>query len=157
MTALTRWQVAAVVGIHAVVIATPVALYRYYKHWEAEHYRAQIVGEVAVADVVFVGGESGLREGCGTAVFTLAPGAGPPAARYPASAGWMATPYVETGDGLTMLDRWQIGLTCAGIGAELGGQINAALKKPGSYVKRRGEDALIVIPYLNLVALVYYG
>jgi len=162
MAKLRRWEVAAVIAIHVLVIGTPVALYCYYKHWETGHYRALVSAEVAVADVVFVGSESGFREGCGTAVFKLAlPEKGvnalPDNARYPASAGWRETPYVLTGDGLTLLDRWQIGLSCAGMSTELARQINDALEKPGSYVNRGAEDALIVIPYLNLVALVYDG
>jgi hypothetical protein len=154
---LKRWETAAVVAILATAIAAPVALYQYYKHWEAGHYRALIPGDVAVGDAVFIGSQSGFREGCGTAVFALAPGAAPFDARHAAATGWTETPYVLTGDGLTLQDRWQVGLGCAGMGNELAGQIRDALNKPGSYVKRGAEDALIVMPHLNLVALVYDG
>lgn len=129
---------AAVVAIQVVAIATPVGLYRYRKLWEAEHYRARVVGEAA-ADVVSVGSRSGFLEGCGTAVFELATGADPPQVRYPASAGWMATPYAGTGDGLSLLDRWLVGLPCADMGAELAGRIDAALKIRDRTLKGEGR------------------
>lgn len=77
--------------------------------------------EVGIADVVLIDGQSGFREGCGVAIFELTAAAN---ARIQASGIrglnvdgatspnpiWHETPYIETGDGLTLEDRWTVGL-----------------------------------------------
>lgn len=158
MRATKLWQVMAVAAILVLIFAMPVGLYHYYKYRQLREYRAIVRDAGAATDVVFIGARPGLMSvRCGTAVFRLAPVAeGARAARYPASAGWMPTPYVPAGETMGVQDLWMLGLDCAGLSNELVRQIDSALKKPGSHVKRGDEDTLVVIPALNLVALVYY-
>jgi len=160
MRTMKPWQVKVVAAMLVPVFAMPVALYHYYQYRQLRELRASVTDAGAVTDVIFTGAKPGLLSvACGTAVFRLAPApaaAGKGAARYPASAGWMPTPYVPAAGALTYQDLWLHGLRCAGMDEVLAGQIDTALKTPGSYVKRRDVDALIVVPHLNLVALVYY-
>lgn len=156
--AMKPWQVKAVAAMLVVVCAMPVGLYHYYQYRQLREYRAIVTDAGAVTDVVFIGARSGLMSvRCGTAVFRLAPAAkGARAARYPTSAGWTPTPYVPAGVTMEVQDLWMLGLDCAGLNNALVRQIDSALEKPGSYVKRGDEDTLVVMPALNLVALVYY-
>ena len=159
MTVLKRWEVKAALAVLVVVFATPTALYHYFKYRQVAQYKAAVAQAGPVTDVVFIGGKSGpMRPACGIAVFRLAPTAqgGGVASRYPAAAGWTPTPYVLATGYTGWEDLWMRGIDCAGMDVQLAGQISAALKKPGAYVNRHEEDALVVIPYLNLVALVYY-
>lgn len=131
--------------------------------------------EVGIGDVVLIDGKSGFREGCGVAIFELTPAA---SARLQASgiralkAGgltsshrlikdkgsiWHETPYVETGDGLTLEDRWVVGLSCARMSRELSSTIARAMAQPGSFYTKLYEAAVLVIPADGIAVFVYYG
>lgn len=146
-----------------------------YKWSELNWYRSLIPVEVEIGDALLIEGESGLREGCGAAVFALTPGmlqrikayglgafGGPPgreqgAGDAHASRAWAETPYAETGDGMSQEDTWQVGLSCVETDPELARTIMQALRRPGSFVKKRHEAAVVVVPAAGIAALVYFG
>jgi hypothetical protein len=151
------------------------AAYLSFQHWESNWYRGLIPSEVDVSDALLIDGESGFREGCGVAIFKLTPQMrerlkvqglaafeGPldpqanvhhPSDMHP----WAKTPYVETGDGMTLEDTWQAGLSCADKKPDLLRSIKIALRQPGSFVKKLHEAAVIVVPVSGIAALVYFG
>lgn len=151
------------------------AIYALYSYWEAQWYKGLIPAEIEVSDAVFIDGQSGFREGCGAAVFSLSPKttnqivstgltalANARRARrhndaYHAYSTWQKTPYVETGDGLTLADRWLTGIGCAGIKGDLGAKIYKALKEQGSFFATTEEAGLIVIPSIGLAVYSYNG
>lgn len=153
------WLIAAVLAMLICFIV--------FNKWEEDWYRKQIPGEIETADVVVVEGESGLRRGCGVAVFKLtaraqarlsADGLAALAESSPFTGHpWTETPYVETGDGMTLEDRWLGGLACAHLDASLSEKIHNALKGKGAFVRKLYEAGVIVIPSSGLVALVYFG
>lgn len=150
-------------------------LYASFKKWESDHYRQQMPAEIGLAEAILIDGESGFREGCGVAVFELAPwmkeqlrAHGLAAltnsqqrqiqgANTSAASDWKETPYVETGDGLGLEDRWTVGLSCVQQNSDIVRRINDALRQPGSFVKKQYEAGVIVIPSSGLAALVYFG
>lgn len=134
--------------------------YAVYVHCRDDYYRKLLQVELEVGDAVLIDGEWGFLEGCGVAVFELSPQTrsqlrtkGTTALRGV----WLETPYVETGDGMTLEDRWLVGLTCAKMSHKLSITINQALTQPGSFISKRPEAAIIVIPTAGIVALVYFG
>lgn len=156
------WFVLALAGI-AVTSA-----YFCYKKWECDWYRQKIPTEVKTGDVVLIDGESHFREGCGVAIFKLAEETqskiatlGLAALEPPVSSSgvhlWSETPYSITGDGLSLEDRWMEGTGCARMDSMLSKSLSDSLSKPGSFVRKLYEAAVIVIPSEGLVAFVYSG
>jgi hypothetical protein len=159
----------------AMCLLLSCAVYFGFKRWESNWYRGLIPAEVEVGDALLIDGESGFREGCGVAIFRLTPQMrerikalglvaldGPLDQRSHvhsprASRAWAETPYVETGDGMTLEDTWQVGLSCADKKPELVRRITTALRQPGSFVKKLHEAAVVVVPASGIVALVYFG
>ena len=165
------------IGIGALLlcVAIPIAPFVAYVNWRNDAYRQKLPPELEAGDLIFIDGESGFNAGCGVAVFELGAGARarirargiraldsavPAAANDPRDRRdlhWQQTPYVDTGDGLTLADRWQVGLSCADMPRELNLAIDRALRQPGSYFMRLRESAILVIPSAGMVAFVYYG
>lgn len=147
-------------------------LYFIYLNERNNHYRQKIPDEIPVGKVVAIGSEiGGFWDSCGAAIFQMA---APEDARFrhleyfsnnrtlrmqdgQEQAGWNATPFRETGDGLSLDDRWPSGLLCAGLDEELSGTIWRALASPGSYYRQLGSGGVVVIPSAQLVAYVYFG
>ncbi|MTV52247.1 hypothetical protein [Pseudoduganella buxea] len=58
---------------------------------------------------------------------------------------------------MTLADRWMSGFDCASGNNPPARKVRLVLDTPGSFVKRRAESALIVVPAASLVALVHDG
>ncbi len=165
------------IGIGALLlcVAIPIAPFVAYVNWRNVWYRQKLAPELEAGDLVFIDGQSGFMSGCGVVVFELGAGArarirargiraldsaAPAAAKDLGGRQdlhWQQTPYVETGDGLTLADRWQLGLGCANMPRELNLTIDRALRQPGSYFMRLQESAILVMPSAGIVAYVYFG
>jgi hypothetical protein len=157
----------------AVCLLLSCAAYLGFKKWESIWYRGLIPSEVEVGDALLIDGDSGFREGCGVAIFRLAPqmrerikvqGLAALNGRIDEGARvrrdtrtWAETPYVETGDGMTLEDTWQGGLSCAEKNPDLVRKITVALRQPGAFVMKLHEAAVVVVPASGFAALVYFG
>jgi hypothetical protein len=141
------------------IYALPLgALYFAYSSNRNEYYRNMIPSEIKAGSVVEIDSMSGVfGGGCGAAVFEITPDARTetriPSGSYPA---WQETPYVETGDGLTLEDRWTAGLGCGAPNSETMRTIANALNQPGSYYQKLGLAGLVVVPSEGMVAYVYF-
>lgn len=157
------------------VISIAFAAYAAYRSWEVAWYEGMIPASLEIERTVMIDGRTGFIEGCGIAVFQLSPTtvdrirpaglAGLETARQARDhsdelhtySQWRETPYAETGDGMTLVDRWLVGRTCAKIDPSLDRSIDTALKSPGSYYATIHEAGLIVIPSLGLAVFSYFG
>jgi ABC-type nickel/cobalt efflux system permease component RcnA len=143
-------------------------IYALYSYCETEWYKGLIPAEIEVSSAAYINGQSGFREGCGAAVFSLSPQAKSRIASkgldalvsarqarnhdhsYHTYSMWKNTPYLETADGMTLADRWLTGIGCAGIQSELGANVYKALKEQGSFFATTDEAGLIIIPSIGL-------
>lgn len=159
----------------AMCVLLSCAPYMGYKRWESNWYRSLIPSEIEVGNAVLIDGESGFLEGCGVAIFEITPqmrermrlqgaatlnGTLAPKTQVRTTRDtrmWVETPYVETGDGMTLEDSWQTGLSCVKTNRDLVRVITAALRQPGSFVKKLHEAAVVVVPASGVAALVYFG
>jgi hypothetical protein len=159
----------------AVFLVVVLVVYTIYSYFESRWYERLIPADLEISDVVLINGESGFREGCGAAIFSLNPETTKRIAfdglnalknarqarghndAYHSYSIWQKTPYVETGDGMTLADRWLTGLGCAGIKGELGKQIYKALRREGSFFATTDEGGLIIIPSFGLAVFSYHG
>ena len=155
-----------------------LGVYGAFRVWDTNYFKNLIPSEIEISDTVLVDGESGGLEGCGVAIFRLdsttlvsirANGihALDEAKRsrkkkflsdaYKEYSSWKETPYMETGDGMTLADRWLGGFVCANIDSDLSNRIHRALSSTKSYYATTHEAGLIVIPSLGLAVYSYYG
>ena len=152
--------------------------YGAFRVWDTNHFKNLIPSEIEIGDTVLVDGESGGLEGCGVAIFQLGSSTlvslrangihaldGANRSRekrflsdeYKEYSSWKETPYLETGDGMTLADRWLGGFVCANIDSDLSKRIHRALRSNKSYYATTHEAGLIVIPSLGLAVYSYYG
>lgn len=162
--------------VPVVLLALVVMAYAGFRVWEITWYKGLIPVAFEVDGTVLIDGQSGVREGCGVAIFKLTDPAlarirssglaavaaaheprDHPGVHYFTFGEWRETPYVTTGNGLTLSDRWLSGLSCASMDAELREDIDKALRTGGSFYSTSKESGLIVIPALGLVVLSYEG
>jgi hypothetical protein len=166
----------------AVYLLFTWAAYMGFKRWELNSSRGLFPSEVQVADALLIESKSGLMEGCGVAIFELTPqmrerikvqglaafngsldqqAHGPPPSEMrrwqDEIRRWEATPYVETGDGTTMEDSWQVGFSCVDQTSDLVRGITTSLLQPGSFVRKLHEAAVVVVPALGVAAFVHNG
>ncbi|MFK3740906.1 hypothetical protein [Massilia sp. TN1-12] len=166
----------------ALCLVLTCAAYLGFKRWESNSYRGLIPPEVGVANALLIEGKSGFMEGCGVAIFRLTPQmrerikvqglaafdgsldqkdhVRPSVERrrwQDEMRSWEETPYVETGDGTTMEDSWQVGFSCADQTSDLVRSITDALRQPGSFVRKLHEAAVVVVPALGVAAFVHNG
>ena len=145
-------------------------LYITYKMSERPFMFRALPAAVEVQGVEWIAGDSGLREGCGVAVFRLAPGMqqrlqarglaaldGARQARGHSEAyyhyqPWQATPVLNN----LGSDGW-LALSCGDLPQALEQRINNALEQPGSYFARKDEGVLLVLPAAGLVVYGYNG
>jgi len=155
--------------------AVAVCAYVAFRSWERSWYEGLLPLSLKAESIVALDTRSGFREGCGTVVFKLDPDAArtfrrtglaalASARQARAESGpyfsyeeWSETPYRETGDGLTLKDRWLNGLSCANLDPDLVKTINGALRSKGSFFSRGQESGLIVLPTEGLVVLSFEG
>jgi hypothetical protein len=152
--------------------------YGAFQVWNTNYFKNLIPSEIGISHTVFIDGKSGGLEGCGVAIFRMdsatlnnirANGShaldGAKLSRkkkflkneYQGYTSWKETPYMETGDGMTLADRWLGGFVCASIDSDLSKSIHNALRSAKSYYATTHEAGLIVIPRLGLVVYSYFG
>ena len=158
-----------------VFAAIAVSAYVAFRTWERSWYEGLLPSSLKIESIVALGMQDGFREGCGAVVFKLDPEvartirrtglaalasarqARAESAPYFSYAEWGETPYRETGDGLTLKDRWLNGLVCANLEPELGKAVDGALRSGGSFFSRGAESGLIVLPTEGLAVLSFEG
>lgn len=147
-----------------------LVLYLGFKFAERQFSIAALPAGIEPASVVLISGESGFREGCGVAVFRLAPalrqrlamqglaalqGArqarGHADAPYYSYAAWQRTPVSEPDSQVAL------GLSCAGADEALTQRINRAQGSPGAFYSSKDEGLLLVIPQEGLIVFGYFG
>lgn len=161
----------ALLAFAAVAACTYVA----FRSWERSWYEGLLPLSLRIESIVALDTQDGFREGCGAVVFKLDPEvartirrtglaalasarqARAEPAPYFSYGEWSETPYRETGDGLTLEDRWLNGLSCANLEPGLGKTISGALRSEGSFFSRGEESGLIVLPTEGLVVLAFEG
>jgi hypothetical protein len=162
--------------VPVVLVAFVAMAYIGFRVWETSWYKGMVPAAIAIKSTVLIDGQSGIREGCGVAIFKLSDSTlarirssglaavaeahearEHPGAYYFTFGEWQETPYVSTGDGLTRKDRWLSGLGCADMDEGLRQNIDKATRSRGSFYATREEAGLIVIPALGLVVLSYEG
>lgn len=142
---------------------------------QARWYRGQLPEQIHVDGMVRASVSQALIEGCGAVVFTLADDTvrellqrGLPAlqeARQVRAHGeprvaygpWRETPHQPEGDGMSLTDRWLLGLNCADLPADLDHAIQAALAAKGAYYATTAEGGLILIPARRLAVFSFDG
>lgn len=170
----TRGRRLALAG--AVVITVLVAGgWLAWRQAQARWYLGQLPAQIHVDGMVQASVSQALIEGCGAVVFTLADDTvrevqqrGLPAlqaARQARAHGkargaygpWRETPHRPDGDGMSLADRWLLGLNCADLPADLDDAIQAALAAKGAYYATTAEGGLIVIPARRLAVFSFDG
>jgi hypothetical protein len=170
---MNKKQVA--LGIAVLAISIALGVYAKYRIREVTSFMGLIPASLEIQRTVIIDGKTGFIEGCGAAVFELSPATlrqiqlrglaalkdahqardyGDELHRY---SQWKETPYIETGDGMSLVDRWLAGRSCAKFDLAVDRGIETALKSPGSYYATIHEAGLIVIPKLKLVVYSYFG
>ncbi|MDD0842130.1 hypothetical protein [Pseudomonas sp. Gutcm_11s] len=149
-------------------------LYLGYKMLERNHAIDALPAQLEVDGVVLVGGESGIREGCGVAVLQMSPGLrgrlrregltalqearqarGYPDRDYYHYQPWQATPVpADEGGSLSSIS---LGLQCADADDELSERISRASQEEGSYYSEKEEGALLLLPSEGLIVFGYFG
>ncbi len=139
---------------------------------EAYWYEGFLPETITTERTVFVGGSSGLLEGCGVAIYQIdqnvlnnirtngivALKQARQSKRHEREYGnWLETPYIEPTERLA--NPWLGGMneSCTEIPSELINGIKRALYSPGSFYTTRPESGVIVIPSSGLVVLSHNG
>ncbi|MHC0065334.1 hypothetical protein ACWATR_20950 [Nostoc sp. UIC 10890] len=145
-----------------------------YLAWSAFNYywfRDLIPAKIGITYAIHIGGESGLLEGCGAAIFRLSNATADAISRegldffndaiysrkskerrYTYSS-WKETPVPNS---WTSEVSWP-GLGCSGASRSLFSQILLAASKKGSYYSSKDEAEILVIPSFKLVVFSYFG
>lgn len=152
--------------------------YGAFQAWNTKYFKNLIPAEIGISHTVFIDGETGGLEGCGVAIFQMDNATlnnlranGSQALdrakqsrkkkflkdEYQRYTSWKETPYMETGNGMTLADRWLGGFVCATIDSDLSKNIHNALRSAKTYYATTHEAGLIVIPRLGLVVYSYFG
>lgn len=159
----------------AVLLVGISTIYFAFVRWQTNWYLGLVPASLQITEIVVMGGDSDVREGCGAVVFRLPQHviarinsigllalAEAREARdhrnehFFTFGEWKETPYVITGEGTTLRDRWLLGFECAKLDKKFDG-IQYALSRGGSFYATSSESALIVIPELGLAVLSYFG
>ncbi|UTA54501.1 hypothetical protein L3D22_01120 [Lysobacter soli] len=163
-----------VVGIVCALLCVPLFVWGAWRLYEYRWYSVIIPEPLGISYSIEIGGESGLREGCGAAIFRMDEATarkiieqGP---RYLARAmvsrghhdsyhtffGWKKTPFVS-GNAHGESTGLSPGLDCASIDRALQWKITDALRAPGAYYTHGPEMFLLVDPAARLIVLTYFG
>ena len=143
-----------------------------FLNWERAHFRKILPEEIETAGTLLISGETGLREGCGTAIFRLSKAtlksiedhglsffdralkSRGHSDRYHTFEPWNKTPlpsaWVRDG-GL-----WG-GLYCAELTSPLVQKLRTAGKSKGGFYTTKPEGELVVFPDLGIVVFTYWG
>ncbi|MBC9248981.1 hypothetical protein A9179_01705 [Pseudomonas alcaligenes] len=147
-----------------------LVLYLGFKFVERQFSIASLPASIEPAGVVLIGGESGLREGCGVVVLRMAPALqrrlarqglaaleearqarGYPDEAYYSYAPWQPTPVPDEDSQVAL------GLNCAEADEALSQRINRAQNSPGAFYSSKDEGLLLVIPEEGLIVFGYFG
>jgi hypothetical protein len=152
-----------------------VIAYIAYRVWEQRWYLSLIPADIQTAGALHIGSRTGFIEGCGLAVFRLAPETQEAILRegvqfleharqarghvdaYHSYDAWNATPIAG---GLTERSEFAIlmmGMSCASLDESLIQQIEIAVNGLGSYYARKPEGGLLVAPKERLVVFAFWG
>jgi len=153
--------------IFSIILTVYIAWSAFNYYWFSD----LIPAKIGITYAIHIGGESGLLEGCGAAIFRLSNATADAisregldffndaiyskkskARRYNYSS-WKETPVP---DSWTSEGNWP-GLACSGAGRSLLSQILPAASKKGSYYSSKDEAEILVIPSFKLVVFSYFG
>ena len=153
--------------IFLLIITLHVAWSIFQYHW----YSGLIPAKIGIARAINISGQSGLREGCGAAIFRLTNATADDISRkgsdffndaiysrkskdpYYTYKPWKETPVPKS---WTSEGTWP-GLSCSSVSSPLLSQIRRAALKKGSYSSTKHEAWIVVIPSLKLVVFSYFG
>lgn len=157
-------------GLFQALLTLLLLFYLLFKGLEWEHFRQVLPQRIEPAGLVLIDGISGLREGCGVAVWQLDKGSadglrreglaylhGARQARgysddYYRYGAWQATPLPEA----LGTDGW-LPLGCADPGTELEARILRAAQGSSGFYSKKSEGVLLVLPEQRLIVFGYNG
>lgn len=147
-----------------------LVLYLGFKVAERQSSIAALPASIEPTGLVLIGGESGLREGCGVAVWRMSAAMRQRLASHGLAAlaearqarghadehyyryePWQPTPVPES------TSQVALGLSCAGADDALTQRISRAEGRPGAFYSRKDEGLLLVIPAEGLIVFGYFG
>ncbi|MHC5824626.1 MAG: hypothetical protein ACYT04_54480 [Nostoc sp.] len=153
--------------IFSIILTIYVAWSAFNYYW----YSNLIPAKIGITYAIHIRGESGLREGCGVAIFRLSDAIADAISRkrldffndviysrkskdrYYTYSSWKETPVPNS---WTSEGTWP-GLGCSGASRSLLSQILLAASKKGSYYSSKDEAEILVIPSFKLVVFSYFG
>lgn len=148
-----------------------------FRLWVADGYIDKIPPELKIEKVKLVDGDLGGLGWCGVTIFELkndiledVKNDGLQAltdarqsrevsirGKYKQYTSWRETPYIETGDGMTLEDRWLGGMSCAkSMQRDLKNSLSKAIHSPKSYYAKSNDAGLVVIPHLGVAAYIHF-
>ncbi|HSC83846.1 MAG TPA: hypothetical protein VLC30_09550 [Pseudomonas sp.] len=147
-----------------------LVLYLGFKFAERQLSIAALPLSIEPSGVVLIGGESGLREGCGVAVFRMSgsfrqrlmtqgqatlelaqQGRGYIDDPYYSYSPWLPTPVEKAAAEVAL------GLGCSDADDVLARRIYRALESPGAFYSRKPEGMLLVVPQEGLIVFGHFG
>ena len=148
-------------------------LYLAFKFGERSHAIDALPAQLEVDGLVLVGGESGIREGCGVAVLRMSPALrlrlqreglaalqdarqarAHPGDDYYRYGPWHPLPARAEADPLAPVF---LGLQCADADDGLTERIGRASQAAGGYYSSKEEGALLLLPREGLIVFGYFG
>lgn len=153
---LLRWTL--------LLLGLAVILQRGCRHMEDRAYRQAIPEAIALEGLVRMGGTSGLREGCGAAIYRMRNDVSEAIQRL--GLAWLGTrpiararrDYYQYGSWQpTPVDTYLRGLGCLTINEELRREIDKSLTSQGSFYAEGYEYDILIIPSRDLVVFSYMG
>lgn len=157
--------------IVSIIISIIITVYVAWSAFEYHWYSGIIPAKIGITYAIHFGGETGLREGCGAAIFRLSNATADAIdregldffndviysrkskeRRYTYSS-WKETPVP---DSWTSEVSWP-GLGCSGASHSLLSKILEAASKKGSYYSSKDEGEILVIPNRKLLVFTYFG
>lgn len=148
-----------------------LGLYLAYKLFERQHMVDVLPASLEPTSVLLIDGESGVREGCGVAVWRMS--AHTRLALHQDALGFLAQARQARGysEPYYRFEPWQpspvpdelnsdggwLSLACASPSERLEQLINVAMQSPGSFYSIKPEGILLLIPAQGLIVFGYYG
>ena len=154
-----------------IIILIFITIHVVWSIYEYFWYSSLIPAKIGITYAVNISGQSGLREGCGAAIFGITNATTDAISRQGINffndaiysrrskdfrytyKPWKETPVPKT---WTSEGTWP-GLGCSSVSGSLLRQILLAAAKKGSYYSTKDEAWIVVIPSLKLVVFSYFG
>ena len=153
------------------LICLLLVLYLAYKLFERQHMLDVLPAQLEPSSLVLLGGESGLREGCGVTVWRMS--AQTSRALQQDALRFLAAARQARGysDAYHSFEPWRpsplpdefgsdggwLPLSCASPSERLERVINLAMQSPGSFYSSKPEGVLLLIPAEGLIVFGYNG